>query len=84
MTLLHDMPKIANENTGGTRGSTNAAATLGLIEWLSSDECHTLDEASLVAGLGRRLQALGLPVTRLTLHLTTLHPEFVGRTFAWA
>jgi adenylate cyclase len=66
------------------RSGINTAATLNLIEWLTGDECHALDEAGLVAGLGRRLQALGLPVDRLTLHLTTLHPEFIGRTFAWA
>lgn len=84
MTLLHDMPKIVSVNSRSARDGMNTAATLSLVEWLTGDECHALDEASLVAGLGRRLQALGLPVDRLTLHLTTLHPEFVGRTFAWA
>ncbi|SCB28645.1 adenylate/guanylate cyclase domain-containing protein [Rhizobium hainanense] len=84
MTLLHDMPKTANVNSRTDRGGVNTAATLNLIEWLTGDECHALDEAGLVAGLGRRLQAVGLPVDRLTLHLTTLHPEFIGRTFAWA
>lgn len=84
MALLHDMPKTANVNSRTDRSGVNTAATLNLIEWLTGDECHALDEAGLVAGLGRRLQALGLPVDRLTLHLTTLHPEFIGRTFAWA
>jgi len=84
MTLLHDMPKTATVNSRTGRSDINTAATLNLIEWLTGDECHALDEASLVAGLGRRLQGLGLPVDRLTLHLTTLHPEFIGRTFAWA
>ncbi|WP_411906895.1 adenylate/guanylate cyclase domain-containing protein [Rhizobium mayense] len=78
------MPKtsIINSRTGHI--GVNTAATLSLIEWLTGDECHALDEAALVAGLGRRLQVLGLPIDRLTLHLTTLHPEFIGRTFAWA
>jgi adenylate cyclase len=62
--------------------STNAV--LALIEWLSGDECHSLDEAGLISGLGRRLQTLGLPVDRLTLHLMTLHPEYMGRSVAWA
>ncbi|WP_037148844.1 adenylate/guanylate cyclase domain-containing protein [Rhizobium freirei] len=62
----------------------STAATLSLIEWLTGDECHALDEAGLISGLGRRLRALGLPIDRLTLHLMTLHPEFIGRTFAWA
>ncbi|MEZ2132909.1 MULTISPECIES: adenylate/guanylate cyclase domain-containing protein [unclassified Sinorhizobium] len=66
------------------RRGIDAGAILGLIEWLSSDECHALDEPGLLSCLGRRLQALGLPIDRLTLHLTTLHPEFIGRTVAWA
>ena len=84
MTLLHDMPKTAVINSRAGNSGVNTAATLSLIEWLTGDECHALDEAGLVAGLGRRLRVLGLPIDRLTLHLTTLHPEFIGRTFAWA
>ena len=84
MTMLYDMPETASLNSRATRASINTAATLSLIEWLTGDECHALDEAGLVSGLGRRLQALGLPVDRLTLHLMTLHPEFIGRTFSWA
>ena len=84
MTMLYDMPEAASLNSRATRASVNISATLSLIEWLTGDECHALDEAGLVSGLGRRLQALGLPVDRLTLHLMTLHPEFIGRTFSWA
>ncbi len=57
---------------------------LVIIEWLSSDECHEFNDAGLIAGLGRRLRAAGLPVDRISLHLRTLHPEFFGRTLAWA
>jgi adenylate cyclase len=57
---------------------------LAVIEWLSGDECHELDDAGLIAELGRRLREAGLSIDRLTLHLRTLHPEIVGRTIAWA
>jgi adenylate cyclase len=57
---------------------------LAVIEWLSGDECHELDDAGLIAEFGRRLRKAGLPIDRLTLHLRTLHPEIVGRTIAWA
>ncbi len=70
--------------TRAPAGGRNTTAVLDLIEWLTGDECHALDEAGLVSGLGRRLRALGVPVDRLTLHLMTLHPEFIGRTIAWA
>lgn len=84
MTMLLDMPETAILNSKVTRAGANTAATLSLIEWLTGDECHALDEPDLVSGLGRRLQVLGVPVDRLTLHLMTLHPEFIGRTIAWA
>ncbi|MEK1853963.1 MAG: adenylate/guanylate cyclase domain-containing protein [Phyllobacterium sp.] len=66
------------------RRTINGGSVLAIIEWLSGDECHSLDEAGLIFGLGRQLQAIGLPVDRLTLHLMTLHPEYLGRSVAWA
>ena len=57
---------------------------VAIVEWLSGNECHELDDAGLVAGLGRRLRAAGLPVDRLSLHLRAFHPEILGRTLAWA
>ena len=64
--------------------SPGSAAILDVVEWLAGNDCHELDDAGLIAGLGRRLTAAGLPIDRLTLHLRTLHPEIIGRTVAWA
>lgn len=61
----------------------SARDLLDVIEWLAGDECHSLDEAGLLSSLGRRLRVLGLPIDRLTLHLTTLHPKLMGRSIAW-
>ncbi len=55
-----------------------------LVAWFAGNECHDLDDAGFVAWTGRRLRAAGLPLDRLTLHLRTLHPEFLGRTVAWS
>lgn len=63
--------------------ATHANGLLMLIEWLSGDECHAVDDAGLVSALGKKLRALGVPLDRMTLHLTTLHPDLVGRTLAW-
>jgi adenylate cyclase len=54
-----------------------------LIEWLSGEECHDADDADMLAGLGRRLRVLGVPIDRLSLHLRTLHPQILARTAAW-
>lgn len=59
-------------------------AVLEIVEWLTSNDCHEMDDAGLIAGLGLRLRRIGLPIDRLTLHLRTLHPEILGRTVAWA
>jgi adenylate cyclase len=72
------------DETQRSRRGFNTGGLLSVIEWLSGDECHSADEVGLIAGLGRRLQTLGLPIDRLTLHLMTLHPEYVGRTIAWS
>src|ERR1700734_206151 len=55
-----------------------------VIRWLSSDACHDLDDADMISVLGRRLQLLGLPITRLGLHLRTLHPQIQARSIMWS
>src|SRR6266446_4327592 len=64
--------------------SISSSAIHDVVEWLASDECHDVDDAGLIAGLGRQLQAAGLPIDRLAVHLRTLHPEILGRTVAWS
>jgi adenylate cyclase len=64
--------------------SSPIAPVLSLIEWLSGDESLALDDVGFVSQVALRIERAGLPVHRLTLHLTTLHPELVGRTIAWA
>jgi adenylate cyclase len=54
---------------------------LGLLEWLSGNECLD-DEAKLVGGL--RLRDLPLPVDCIALYLRTLHPEFRARIIVWS
>src|SRR5215467_8495928 len=61
----------------------SSQAVLGVIEWLASDECHDIDDAGLIAGLGRRLRTVRLPIDQVALHLRTLHPEILGRTLCW-
>jgi adenylate cyclase len=77
MSVSHPAPRPI-EN------SLAADLIVAIVEWLSGNECHELDDAGLIAGLGRRLRAAGLPVDRLSLHLRAFHPEILGRTLAWA
>jgi adenylate cyclase len=81
-TLLEDPVSVGPRTI--RRRSIDPNSMLSVLEWLSGDECHAVDEAGLIAGLGRQLRGIGLPIDRLTLHLMTLHPEFPGRIVAWA
>ncbi|MBB3399399.1 hypothetical protein FHT71_006117 [Rhizobium sp. BK060] len=75
---------ISRRHRGSVGPNVDPGSILAVLEWLAGDECHSIDEAGLVAGLGLRLRQIGLPIDRLTLHLMTLHPEILGRTVAWA
>lgn len=67
------------------RGTGDTTETVhDIVGWLSGSDSYELDEAGLVAALGGRLRAAGLPLDRLTLHIRMPHPEFCGRTVAWA
>src|SRR5471032_1926497 len=77
-------PPIENVLADSSPFAPRVDPVLAIVEWLSSNECHELDDAGLIAGLGRRLRAAGLPVDRLSLHLRAFHPEILGRTLAWA
>jgi adenylate cyclase len=83
MNTIMQRPMSRRQRTERNRNA-DTGSILSVLEWLSGDECHAIDEAGLIAGLGRRLSEIGLPVDRLTLHLMTLHPEILGRTLAWA
>jgi adenylate cyclase len=64
--------------------ATSSNGAVDVTRWLSSDECHELDDAHMMSELGQRLRALGLPIDRLGLHLRTLHPHILARSVLWS
>jgi adenylate cyclase len=52
-----------------------------ISDWLLSDAVKLDDLLALFESLAWRLVAAGLPLTRASLHVGTLHPQLVG--FAW-
>jgi adenylate cyclase len=67
--------KAESEQTGGV---------FDVVRWLSSDDCHALDDAAMISGLSGRLRTLGVPINRLGLHLRTLHPQILARSIMWS
>lgn len=58
-------------------------ARVEIADWLLSDEGRSLEAAKLIAELGRRLNAAGVPVWRLHVGSRTMHPEVYVRFYDW-
>jgi adenylate cyclase len=55
----------------------------GALDWLVRETAAQPYADDLFAELCERLCADGLPLDRATLHVRTLHPQFVGARFLW-
>lgn len=53
------------------------------LDWLVHETAAVPYIDDLFAGLCARLLAAGVPLARTTLHLRTLHPQFMGATAVW-
>ncbi|MEQ9349640.1 MAG: hypothetical protein RII27_03790, partial [Alphaproteobacteria bacterium] len=60
-----------------------AAAAATLRAWLLGPARAIDDTGDLLAGLAVRLQAVGVPVWRLTVHNRQLHPLLFTRAYYW-
>ncbi|MBW2315432.1 MAG: DUF427 domain-containing protein [Deltaproteobacteria bacterium] len=54
-----------------------------LVDWLMRDAARVSSVDELVLGLGRRLDAMGMPIQRLNLIVRTLHPQVMGTLHVW-
>jgi adenylate cyclase len=64
-------------------GPSCPVAAADLAEWLLREGRQCPAVRDLVAGIGRRLVAAGVPVWRLFVGLRQLHPASVGRAVVW-
>lgn len=62
---------------------SSEGAMAELILWLADHGGARTEFPALLAGLGTRLNALGVPVLRLNLNLDDFHPEVIGRSYVW-
>ena len=54
-----------------------------VMAWLQTKAMRARNPADLLTGLGDRLCAADLPLSAMTLGITTLHPLMVGAVFTW-
>jgi hypothetical protein len=55
-----------------------------IIDWLAGPAHHnSLSLANEFDEFAWRMLAAGLPLLRATLHLRTLHPQYLGANFVW-
>jgi adenylate cyclase len=55
----------------------------GIAEWLVGPARRIASGARAFDEFAWRLLATGLPLLRVTLHASTLHPQYLGATFVW-
>ena len=55
----------------------------GLASWIAAAGLEGSAETAMVAGFCERLKALGVPLTRASVFIDTLHPTYEGRIFSW-
>jgi adenylate cyclase len=55
----------------------------GIAEWLVGPARHNASGARSFDEFAWRLLATGLPLLRVTLHVGTIHPQFLGTTMVW-
>ena len=55
----------------------------GIAEWLVGPARHIVSGVASFDEFAWRLLAAGLPLLRVTLHVGTIHPQFLGTTMVW-
>jgi adenylate cyclase len=77
-------PYKAAPNMMKALGAVDAAMPArNITAWLRSAGARSLDDAALIASLGRHLYDAGLGLDRVTFHIGTLHPDVFARILAW-
>jgi adenylate cyclase len=54
-----------------------------LIDWLLRDGWNIASPRELIGQFGERMVDAGIPVYRIRVNIRTLHPQFVGTSYAW-
>jgi adenylate cyclase len=54
-----------------------------LVDWVLNEGWTIAQTSTLAERLGERMLAEGLPVSRLTVFLHSLHPQIVGMRYTW-
>src|SRR3546814_15710994 len=54
-----------------------------IAEWLQRTALRGVPSQELVGGLGERMIAAGIPLSRMTAMVDTLHPVHEGSVFRW-
>src|SRR5438128_12494471 len=55
----------------------------GIAEWLVGPARRIASGVRAFDEFAWRMLATGLPLLRVTLHASTLHPQYLGATFLW-
>jgi len=54
-----------------------------VLDWLAGGALSGAESQDVLAELCERLVACGIPLWRVAVFVTTLHPDVLGRRFLW-
>ena len=75
-------PDSAPDEAPGSAGWW-PTARCPVLDWLVGDSWRLPFLEEVLGELCRRLRATGVPLDRATMHVRTLHPQFMGATLLW-
>lgn len=78
MAFVDDLPETLRART-----PDEARARAALAAWAADHHGHRTAPIDLIAELGPRLVAAGIPIYRISCSLRDYHPEYVGRQYLW-
>jgi adenylate cyclase len=81
-TILTVMDDLVETRVACPRSAGDERA-MGLNGWLLTEGRRFARAAELLEEFSRRLVAVGVPVSRTTVHLPQNHPQFAGYTVVW-
>ena len=81
-TIAHGLRTVEVVERPPAQRPTHATAE-SIVEWLRGPALQIESGAQAVDEFAWRMLAAGFPLARMTLHSSTLHPQFLGTSFVW-
>lgn len=80
---LVDIVDDAGKSAGERAAASTQAYANPLLDWLLNEAPNTASTKELTEAFARQLQAVGIPLWRMTVIIRTLHPQVMAEALVW-